>query len=351
DDCILQTGNIVFDATTFEIWGALLNGLRLVLVDKNTILDAEKLGVALKEHNVTILWLTSLLFNQISQQDSSIFLPLRYLLVGGDVLSFKHINQVKKNCPRLKIINGYGPTENTTFSTYFHIRETYDGNIPIGTPIANSTAYIVSKYNRMQPVCIPGELLVGGDGLARGYLNRSQLTKEKFITIPAAIHTTETCGTDAASPSKNLAPKNLTLYKTGDLCKRQPDGTIEFLGRIDNQVKIRGYRIELGEIEHQLRNHENVTGAVVIAKDDKNGDKNLLAFYVAATQEEEGEPADLRRYLNGKLPAYMTPTYIEKIHQIPLTPNGKVDKKKIAAKSKNNHRKSKKLYAPTRQRG
>jgi amino acid adenylation domain-containing protein len=178
---ILQTGAPVFDATTFEMWAALLNGGQLVLVKKEIILDANLLEHALNQYKITTLWLTSPLFNQLIQENCEIFPTLNQLLVGGDVLSPKTINLVRNKNEKLKIINGYGPTENTTFSTTFLIDRDFETNIPIGKPIANSTAYILDRNGLAVPIGIFGELWVGGDGVSRGYLNNPELTAQKFI--------------------------------------------------------------------------------------------------------------------------------------------------------------------------
>ncbi|MEB9898124.1 AMP-binding protein, partial [Bacillus cereus] len=169
DDCILQTGSLVFDASTFEIWGALLNGLRLVLVDKMTILDETALAEAIERHGVTMMWLTSPLFTQLAEKNPEMFRPVRTLLVGGDVLSPKHIYRVREASAPITIINGYGPTENTTFTACYEIADERPGSIPIGKPIANSTAYVVNAFGKLQPIGVPGELWAGGDGVARGY--------------------------------------------------------------------------------------------------------------------------------------------------------------------------------------
>ncbi len=302
-DRILQTGALVFDASTFEIWGALLNGLSLYLFDKSEMLDADKLAKALEENNITIIWLTVSLFNQLIQQNEEMFKGLRYLLVGGDVLSPKHINSVREKHPDLKVINGYGPTENTTFSTYFPIEKEYINNIPIGRPISNSTAYIVDKNNMLQPVGVAGELWVGGDGVSRGYLNNPELTAEKFIENPFA--------------------QGERLYKTGDMARWLTDGSIEFIGRIDHQVKIRGFRIELGEIESKILDHQDIKEAIVIAKEDKSGSKYICA-YISGDRELSSE--ELREHLSKELPDYMIPSRFIQLEKLPLTANGKVDR-------------------------
>ncbi|HLP60851.1 MAG TPA: amino acid adenylation domain-containing protein, partial [Candidatus Deferrimicrobium sp.] len=260
DTRILQTGAPVFDATTFEIWGSLLNGGQLVLVPKEVILEAHRLAKELINHCINTLWLSAPLFNQLLQQDSELFAPLSYLLVGGDSLSPGHINRAKRQFPALKIINGYGPTENTTFSTTYLIEKEFERNIPIGRPIANSTAYIYDIYDsydkclRLAPIGAVGELVVGGDGVARGYLNNPELTAAKFK------HDLWDYRDNQDEKNKRLAR---SIYKTGDLARWLLDGNIEFLGRSDQQIKIRGFRVEPGEIENRLANYPGIKEAVV----------------------------------------------------------------------------------------
>ncbi|MCR8842232.1 amino acid adenylation domain-containing protein [Paenibacillus sp. SC116] len=311
DNCLLQTGSLVFDASTFEIWGTLLNGLRLVLVDKTTVLDAVQLGSAIQEYGITMMWLTSPLFTQLAEKDVHIFKPIRVLLVGGDVLSPKHIYRVRNSCKPIMIINGYGPTENTTFSTCFPIEEESEGSIPIGKPIANSTAYVVNGAGMLQPIGVPGELWVGGDGVGRGYLNRVDLTQVAFI-----------------NSSFRMGEK---LYKTGDLVRWLPNGNLEFLGRKDHQVKIRGYRMELGEIEAHIRNHEWVKEVLVIDMEEQSGTKALCAYIVA---DRVMASKDVRDFALQRMPDYMIPTYYAFLEQLPLTTNGKVDRAKLPAPEK-----------------
>jgi amino acid adenylation domain-containing protein len=325
---ILQTGAPVFDATTFEIWGSLLNGGQLVLVNKEIILDAHLLGEALKDHQVNTLWLSAPLFNQLMQQN----IELR-------------INRVKQRFPGLKIINGYGPTENTTFSTTHLIEKEYEGSIPIGRPIANSTAYIVDKQGQLQPVGVWGELVVGGDGVSMGYLNSPELTNSKFqITNYKQIPNCKLQITNKGEKETGLENSPLrfsasqllsfSLYRTGDLARWLPSGTIEFKGRIDRQVKIRGFRIELEEIENQLLKHPQVKEAVV-TDGENEGEKYLCAYVVPheahgawSTEHAEGGPA-LKEFLSQTLPAYMIPSFFIPIDKIPLNPNGKIDRKSL----------------------
>jgi tyrocidine synthetase-3 len=309
---ILQTGAPAFDATTFEIWGALLNGGTLYLATNDVILDANQMGQAIVLYKINTLWLTSPLFNQLAYENCRIFSPLEQLLVGGDVLSPKYINMVRNRNETLKIINGYGPTENTTFSTTFLIDRDFNSTIPIGTPIRNSTAYIFDKNHRLQPIGVLGELYVGGDGVSRGYLNRIELTAERFIKDPF-------------SGGKRL-------YRTGDMARWLTDGTIEFSGRIDNQVKIRGFRIELEEIESKLLSYHQVEETIVLAKERDNREKYLCAYLVT---KDEIPISQLREHLLNHLPGYIIPSYFVFLAQMPLTPNGKIDRKSLPEPEKN----------------
>ncbi|GAE32619.1 long-chain-fatty-acid-CoA ligase [Halalkalibacter hemicellulosilyticusJCM 9152] len=302
---ILQTGAFGFDATTFEVWGALLNGGTLNLIDKPTLLDINLLKQKLKETRSDTMWLTSPLFNQLVDKDYTLFAPLNNLLVGGDELSTKHINLIKTNYPQMKIINGYGPTENTTFSTTYEVDRIFEDKIPIGKPISNTSAYILNQYKQIQPIGVIGELYLGGDGISRGYLNNPKLTNEKFI--------------------ENPFNKNEKLYRTGDLAKWRSDGNIEFCGRIDHQVKIRGFRIELNEIETVLLSHkEIIKGYITVKEHPKNREKQLCAYYETINNRRLDE-ADLRKFINNFLPSYMIPKYMIKLDHFPLNANGKID--------------------------
>ncbi|MGD2091262.1 MAG: amino acid adenylation domain-containing protein, partial [Candidatus Aminicenantes bacterium] len=329
-DKVLQTGALEFDASTFEIWGALLNGLPLHLAAKDTILTPGKLKDLLHRHHISTIWMTSPLFNEMVDADIEIFQHLRNLLVGGDVLSPTHIDRVKKRFPHLNIINGYGPTENTTFSTTFPVEKEYKRNIPIGSPIANSTAYIIDKYGHLVPLGVEGELLVGGDGVARGYLNRPELTAEKFILAHSSwliADRKEKEGTVEFPMSYQLSAISY-IYKTGDLAKWLPDGNIEFRGRRDQQAKIRGFRIECSEIENRLLTHKKIKEAVVLVKANEKGDKYLCAYFVS---EENLPGTEIKEYLSKHLPDYMIPSHMMQIEKIPLSTNGKIDRKALPA--------------------
>jgi amino acid adenylation domain-containing protein len=383
---ILQTGALEFDASTFEIWGTLLNGHELHLAPKESILTPEKLKKILHDHHITTIWMTAPLFNQMVDTDIEIFQPLRNLLVGGDVLSPPHIDQIKKRYPGLNVINGYGPTENTTFSTTFPIEKEYKGNIPIGKPITNSTAYIIDQYGYLVPIGVEGELVVGGEGVARGYLNNPELTIERFclrrpggrfsakddrcrLQVQVKLSKTSSatkpsligppCHGAPWTPRKNFLsegtrglaplylkgtgknhmqscnhasmqnhflPPHYPIYCTGDLAKWLHNGNIEFIGRRDQQAKIRGFRIECREIENQLLTHKKIKEAVVLIKTNESGDKYLCAYIVS---KENLPGTQIKKYLSTQLPGYMIPSYIIQIEKIPLTTNGKIDHKAL----------------------
>ena len=318
EDVFLQFAPISFDAATLEIWGSLLNGARLVLFPQPTA-SLSRLAHIIKQESITTLWLTAGLFHLMVDEHLEGLRPLRQLLAGGDVLLTAHVHKVRTELPNCRLINGYGPTENTTFTTCYPIphEQTLDGSVPIGRPIANTTVYILDEALRPTPVGVPGELYIGGDGLSRGYFNQPALTAEKFIPNPFV-----------SEDQLFEPPTSLCLYKTGDLARFLPDGNIDFLGRIDNQVKIRGFRIELGEIEAVLQQHWAVQTAVVLARTDLPGDnassKQLVAYIVPVSQMPTDN--ELRRFLQEQLPDYMMPTIFVALNTLPLTPNGKVDR-------------------------
>jgi len=302
---LLSTGALTFDATTFEYWGMLLNGGCLVFCDQKTLLNPHSLKELIASETINTMWMTSGWLNQLVDYDLDLFKPLKVLLAGGDVLSPAHIHKLQEHHPGLSIINGYGPTENTTFSTTFTISGIYS-KIPIGSPISNSQVYILSKEQALMPLGVLGEIYVGGDGLALGYLNNPELTAEKFIENPHV--------------------PNARMYKTGDLGRWLPDGTVEFAGREDSQVKIRGFRIELTEIEAALTNSHIGSEAAVIAKTNEKGEKFLIAYI---TGEVIPDVSALRLTLSRLLPAYMLPSVYVHLSAFPLNANGKVDKKQL----------------------
>ncbi len=280
----LQMAPISFDASTFELWGALLHGARCVLYPER-IPTSNELEKIIKEYNVNTLWLTASLFNSMMNERPQILSNLQQLLVGGEALSPSHICQAIKAFPSIDFINGYGPTESTTFTCCYKIPNDMTKNpifVPIGQPIGNTSVYLLNPSLEPVPLGVPGELHIGGAGLARGYLNRPDLTAEKFIPNPFTEEEGE------------------RLYKTGDLARYLPDGNIEFLGRLDHQVKIRGFRIECGEIESVLRESPIVKEAVVIVRDEDLTGKQLMAYLVPGIlpEEKDAETSEEKKHLS-----------------------------------------------------
>ena len=309
ESCVLlSTGAVAFDATTFEYWGMLLNGGTLVLCGTEVLLDEAQLAATIQKHKVNMMWFTAGWLHQLIDKSPELFAGLQTILAGGDKLSPVHIAKLQQLYPQLTIINGYGPTENTTFSLTYKIEE-ITGPIPIGKPINNTVAYILGQQQQLLPIGAVGEICVGGDGLALGYLNQPELTATQFIDNPFL-------------PGERL-------YKTGDLGKWQVDGNIAFIGRRDQQVKIRGYRIELGEIEAVLRKYSGIEDAVVVARQDSNGDKELIAYITGS--DTMSDATVLGSYLGGLLPHYMVPAYFVQLPELPLNANGKVDRKLLPA--------------------
>jgi amino acid adenylation domain-containing protein len=311
-EVFLQFSPISFDASTLEIWAPLLNGGCLAIMPPETQ-SLDEIGAAIRKYGVTSMWLTAGLFNLMVEQRLDDLRPLRQLLVGGDVLSVTHVRKAMDALPGCRLINGYGPTEGTTFTCCHTItREDVQGtSIPIGRPISNTQVYLLDSTFQTVPMGEPGELCVAGDGLARGYLNQPALTAEKFVPHPF----------DDEPGSR--------VYRTGDLARYRSDGTIEFLGRVDNQVKVSGFRIELGEIETVLMEHPSVQSAVVVARQDTPGEKKMVAYVVLRQQEDDR--SELRPFLQKKLPAYMVPSEFVVLNSLPLSPNGKVDRGAVPA--------------------
>ena len=319
DDRVAQAANIAFDAATFEIWGALLNGAKLVMITKSVLLSPQEFAANIRDREVSVLFLTTALFNQLASFVPQAFSSLRYLLFGGEAVDPQWVQEVlEKGAPK-QLLHVYGPTENTTFSSWYLVEEltTIATTIPIGRAISNTQIYLLDQNLQPVPVGVPGELHVGGAGLARGYLNRPELTQEKFIPNPF---------------------DHSKLYKTGDLARYLPDGNIEYLGRIDHQVKIRGFRIELGEIEAVLSQHEDVQISCVIVREDTPGEtctersrsKQLVA-YIVPQKDVTLTTSELRQFLGNKLPGYMIPSAFVMLDSLPLTPNGKIDRHALKA--------------------
>lgn len=313
NEVFLQLAPVSFDASTFEIWGSLLHGARCVLFP-GRVPAAHELDEVIRKHQVTILWLTAPLFNAVIDEAPEALSPLRQLLIGGDALSVPHVRRALTHLPHVELINGYGPTENTTFTCTYRIPKQMGKDIPsipIGRPIANTTVYILDRYLQPAPIGVPGELYIGGAGLARGYLNRPELTAEKFGSDPFAEASRE------------------RLYRTGDIVRYLPDGNIEFLGRRDNQVKVRGFRIELGEIEGALKKHPEVREVAVVVHADAHDTKYLVA-YVVPQSGQSLAPEQLLDFLKRKMPEYMLPQFVF-LPSLPLLPSGKLDRRALKA--------------------
>lgn len=293
----LQISALEFDAATLEIWGALLHGARLYVVDRETAVVPWRLAEALREYGITFLWLTAALFNQLVEEDPAMFAGLTTLITGGDVLSPRHVAAVRRHCPQVALYNGYGPTENTTFTTVHAIRDD-TAPVPIGRPIRGTTTAVLGPDLRPVPPGTVGELFTGGAGVARGYLKRPELTQQRFLVVDGVRY-----------------------YRTGDRVHQDEDGVLHFHGRTDAQVKVRGNRIEIGEILTALRDVPGVVDAHVLVLGAEEHDKQLVAYVVAPELDE----AHLRAELGALLPPYTMPDRHVWLAALPLNANGKVD--------------------------
>jgi len=313
---VLHAAPLGFDASTLEIWGALLNGGTISIHDER-IPTGRALAATIARDDVTIAWLTAALFNAIVDDDPQHLAGLRQLLIGGEALSIAHVRKALVALPRTTIINGYGPTETTTFAATYRIPRDIAADarsVPIGHPIANTTLHVLNARGEQVPPGVIGELFIGGDGVARGYLERPELTRERFVPDPFS--------------SDSLAGGDATMYRTGDLVRWLDDGAIEFIGRADGQVKIRGFRIEIGEIEAALNRHASILAAAVLAREDRPGQKRLVGYYV------ESAPVTvqaLRDHLSRALPEFMVPSVLMRLDALPVTANGKLDRRALPA--------------------
>ncbi|KOP26731.1 thioester reductase [Hapalosiphon sp. MRB220] len=315
-DRILQFASISFDAAAEEIFPGLVQGTTLVLRTHEMLSSAPIFLEHCSQQLLTVLDLPTAFWQQLTTELSpskfTLPLSLRLVIIGGEKALPDKLSTWQQNIgTQVRLVNSYGPTETTVVATVYDLsRQNFNQEIPIGKPIANIKTYILDQFLQPVPIGIPGELYIGGAGLARGYLHQPDLTSEKFIPNPFS---------DEA---------NSRLYKTGDLVRYQDDGNIEFLGRVDQQVKIRGFRIELGEIEAKLNQHPHVREAVVIVWENELGDNCLIA-YVSPNLEQEVTVTQLRNFLNANLPEYMVPFAFVILESLPLTPNGKVNKKSL----------------------
>jgi amino acid adenylation domain-containing protein len=321
---VLQLAPVAFDAATLEIWGPLHHGGTLVLAPTGTPSLAE-LAACLRRHHITTLWLTAGLFHAMVDAELESLACVPQVLAGGDVLHPASVHRLLAAFPSgHALINGYGPTENTTFTCCQRLGSDAPlttAEVPIGSPIANTTVRVLDPSGHPCPIGVPGELHIGGAGLARGYLNNPELTAEKFIPDPFSD-----------DPSARL-------YKSGDLASWNPDGTLAFHGRIDQQIKLRGFRIEPAEIEANLLAHPAVAQAVIVLRHDDPANPRLIAYWVAQNLDAQESTSDapgsdqLRAFLAQRLPDYMVPSAFVALETLPLTTNGKLDRKALPAPS------------------
>jgi amino acid adenylation domain-containing protein len=298
--------SFAFDGSVLDIWGSLLNGSRLI-ISPGRLLTHHELGLIIREEHVTTLNMSAELFQNVVDASLEALSGVRQLFAGGNVLSPQHAARFKARYPDCTLVNVYGPTENTTWTTCYEVTGTEAGPLPIGRPIANTTAYVLDKHLKPVPVGVVGELCTGGDGLARGYLNDQALTAERFVSSPLE---------GAGSP---------VLYRTGDLARYRADGVIIFEGRRDNQVKVSGFRVETEEVEAVLRSCPGVAQVTVVARFSPSGDKQLVAYCVP-TSGMELTAASLRAHMQERVPGYMVPSLFVSLPELPLNAQGKVDR-------------------------
>lgn len=311
---ILLHSSPAFDASTYEIWVPLLNGGQLVIAPPG-IIDARLLNRLIRRDGVTGIWLTAGLFHAISKEANSCLAEVRQVIAGGDVLSAEAVETVRSLCQGIEVVNGYGPTETTTFATRYVVSDTTPRlpSIPIGTPLDDTEVYLLDDTFRQVKEGEVGELFIGGNGVARGYLNRPALTAASFVANP-------------------FGPPGSRLYRTGDLARKLPGGELYFVGRSDRQIKLRGFRVELGEIESVLRRCPDVRDVAVTVREDPRGSKRLAAYiapqsmpseYSAA--REDSVVANIRAWTEAHLPEYMVPRDFMLLEKLPLTSNDKID--------------------------
>jgi amino acid adenylation domain-containing protein len=304
-EAMAHISNPAFDASTFEVWGALLNDARLVVYDKDMVLSPGEFAASIQKDGISIMFMTAQLFSLFAREAPDAFKNVRDMLVGGEAVDPISAKLILAHGPPQRLINAYGPTENTTFSICYHIEDvSAEDGIPIGRPISNSTAYILDGYLQPVPVGVIGEIYLGGDGIAEGYHERPDLNEIAFIPDPFAHELKR------------------TLYRTGDLGCFMPDGNLRYLGRRDTQVKIRGFRVEPDEVKAVLSTYPSIRAALVTTK-EVNGEKQLIAYLMTRCDEMDIEA--LREYVRKRLPEYMVPSYFMILEEFPLTAMGKID--------------------------
>ncbi len=308
EDRMIQLANISFDALRLELWGPLLNGATLCIFPQKE-LSLTELGEFLIEEKITHAFFTARLFNLLIEHQLHALKNILFLASGGETMSVYHAKAALQALPHCRLVNAYGPTENSVISCAYRIErlEEIEKSVPIGPPIANTDVYIFNSFLQLCPIGVIGEICLGGDGVANGYLNRPDLTAEKFIQNPFGKG---------------------QLYRTGDYGRLLPSNDIDYSGRIDHQVKIRGFRIELGEIEGILHENPKVQNCLVIAREDTPGEKKLIA-YVVPRDSQKPSSQELYDFLKSKLPAFMLPSFFVMMDTFPLTPNGKIDLKAL----------------------
>ncbi|WP_081465942.1 non-ribosomal peptide synthetase [Stigmatella aurantiaca] len=312
DDVFLHWNTMMFDASTFEVWGALLNGARLVVSPPGlpSLADVARL---IAEQGVNTVLATAALFQQLVDHQLEGLRPLKNLLAGGDAMPPVQAKRLLDTLPKTRLINAYGPTENAVITTCHTLQPGYDARtrVPLGVPLDGTDVYVLDEEMQPVPEGVVGELYTGGDGLARGYVGRPELTAEKFVPNPY--------GKQAGQ----------RLYRTGDLARWRGDGSLEFVGRADTQVKVRGFRIEIGEVEGALESHPEVKAAAVVVQGEGAEGKRLVGFVVGGGRKVE--VGEVRGYLEKRLPEYMVPSLLVEVEKLPLTGNGKVDRKALLA--------------------
>ena len=314
---MLQISPLTFDGSTIEIWGALLNGAELVVVPTDTVLAPGGLYAAIRARGLTTMFITTALFDQLIDDRPETFAPVIDLMVGGEAMSVGRVRRALAHGAPRRLLNVYGPTEGTGLSAWYLVRAVPDdcARIPIGYPVANTTLYVLDGALAPVPAGVPGELYVGGEGLADGYVGRPALTAARFMPDPFGDR------------------PGARLYATGDVVRARSDGAIEFLGRVDDQVKIRGHRIEPGEVEAVLAQHPGVAAAVALVRERSSGVKELIAFATGRAGAPAPSPAALHRWLGDRLPPYLVPSALALLDAFPVNTHGKVDRGALAARA------------------
>ncbi|HJU21041.1 MAG TPA: amino acid adenylation domain-containing protein [Casimicrobiaceae bacterium] len=310
DDTIGHVSNVAFDAATFEVWGALLNGACLAILAREDVLSAPAFVRSVEREGITCMFLTTSLFNAIAAENPHAFRGLRSLLFGGEAHDPSRVGEVMRATPPGRLVNGYGPTETTTFATFHEVRPEEAGSeIPIGRPLCGAEIVIVDARGELVPQGVVGEICIGGRGVARGYLGLPSETAERFVAHPA-------------NPDRRV-------FKTGDLGRWNAAGAIEYLGRNDEQVKIRGFRIEPAEVAAAVRSHPSVRACHVMARKQASGDMGLTAYFVTTGDEPRLTVRALHEHVASRLPSFMVPASFVEVDALPLTENGKLDQRAL----------------------